>query len=212
MTRHEKDAPTEGKIVYFLACAANSLAVFLNQTNFFAVGIVFNVNILIIIIRYIVIFDQYGNMPASEEVMVVILVFLVVLTPLKLIPSMFARLIKRFTDDWILHETKHMNLRNRSGYDVPGIKIAQFLPSAHNSHTHIADQGSTHSPGFFYFSKDPLSKKLYQLRFELHLYHMVTMHLFYFISTFVLINLLDIILCSMRPPLAMQAAGLACFG
>ena len=195
MTRHEKDAPTEGKIVYFLACAANSLAVFLNQTNFFAVGIVFTVNVLIIIIRYIVIFDTYGNMPPSEEVMVVILVFLVVLTPLKLIPSLFARLIKRFTDDWILHETEHMNLRNRSGYDVPGIKIAQFmfLPSAHNSHRHITDKGSTHSPGFFYFSKDPLSKKLYRLRFELHLYHMVTMHLFYLIFTFVLINLLDIV-------------------
>ena len=195
MTRHEKDAPTEGKIVYFLACAANSLAVFLNQTNFFAVGIVFTVNILIIIIRYIVIFDHYGNMPPSDEVMVVILVFLVVLTPLKLIPSMFARLIKRFTDKWILHETEHMNQRNRSGYDVPGIKIAQFmfLPSAHNSHSHIADKGSTHSPGFFYFSKDPLSKKLYRLRFELHLYHMVIMHMFYFISTFVLVNLLDIV-------------------
>ena len=128
--------------------------------------------------------------------MMVFLIIITVLLPLKLIPTVFANTLQRLTDSWVLHKTNHMNLRNRSGYNVPGIEMAlfMFLPSASNTHEHIPSRGFTVNPGFFYFSKDPLSKKLYRLRFELQLFHKITMHLFYLIVTFVFTNTIDILL------------------
>ena len=195
-TRHEKDMTLLGTIVYILSCAFNTLAILLSQITFFALGFPFFTNFVLIIIRYLVNIDQYDNMPASHQLMIVSLVIVIVLLPLRLLPTVFAKILQHLTDTWVLHKTHQINLRNRSGYDVPGIETAlfMFLPSANNTHGHIFSKGSTANPGFFYFSKDPLSKKLYRLRFELQLFHKLTMHLFYLIGTFIFLNTIDILL------------------
>jgi len=123
------------------------------------------------------------------------MVLVVVLLPLKLCLLFFARLLKHLTDKWILRPTHHMNQRNRSGYNVPGILISNymFLPSANNTHDQIISPGSVKDPGFYYFSKDPLSRKLYQLRFEIQIFCKVCMHLFYITMSFVMINMLHLL-------------------
>ena len=200
MSRHEKDMELVGKVIYILACAFNSLAIFLTQMVFYVVGVPYFTNILIIIMRFIVNFDEYDSLPDTPPFMVNILILLVVLLPLKFFSIMFARWVQHLTENWILHKSHlhHINKRNRSGYDMPGINIAlfvfMFLPSANNTHKHIGSRGSTDHAGFFYFSKDPLSKKLYRLRFEVHIFCKVTMHMFYVTTSFVLINTFHIVM------------------
>eukprot|EP00092_Neocalanus_flemingeri_P011540 GFUD01012436.1.p1 GENE.GFUD01012436.1~~GFUD01012436.1.p1 ORF type:complete len:649 (-),score=97.52 GFUD01012436.1:25-1743(-) len=196
MTRHGGDAEMKGKMVYLLACACNALAIFMTQTSYYSLGLPFLTNFLIVIIRYIVGFDQYDTMPSSADFIIIILVFVTVLMPLKFIPVLIAKLINHFTEEMILHKTVHMNMRNRSGYDVPGLHTAlfMFLPSATNHHGHINKRGLTLSPGFYYFSKDPISRELFRLRFELQIFCKFAMHLFYLTASFVLVNMMHIIL------------------
>ena len=196
MTRHGADAEMKGKLVYFLACAFNSMAIFITQIAYHALGLPFLTNCLIIVIRYIVGFDQYGNMPNSAPFIIVILVFVTVLMPLKFVPVLTAQIINHFTEEMVLHKTLHVNVRNRSGYDVPGIHTAlyMFLPSASNNYKHICSRGSTPNPGFYYFSKDPISRKLFRLRFEVQIFCKFAMHLFYLTTAFIEINLMHILL------------------
>ena len=71
----------------------------------------------------------------------------------KIMPTLMSRMLLEFSDSWILQETGQRNMRNRSGHGMTGCKTRfMFLPSC--------------NPGFFYFSKDPLSRRLYRLRFE----------------------------------------------
>ena len=198
MTRHEKDAEFSGKIVYFLACAFNSFAIFLSQIVYFAVGLPAFICVLIYVIRLIVNFDQYDTMPNSVKEIIVILVIAVVILPLKFIPIKVAEVMKFLTERFFLHKTYHINERNRSGYDVPGFDTAlyMFLPSSHNDLSHVDNKESFQNPGFFYFSKDPLSKKLYRLRFEIQLFCKVLMHTFYLAFSFFFINILHILLMS----------------
>ena len=84
MTRHAPDAELKGKIVYLLACTANSLVIFLSQVSYYAIGLPYFTSILIIIIRLIVRFDEYGELPDnSDPHMMVLLVLVVVLLPMK---------------------------------------------------------------------------------------------------------------------------------
>ena len=121
------------------------------------------------------------------------MVLLVVIVPLKLIPIKFAKTLDKITNDWIMNLPKHLHARNTSGYDVPGMKKAlfMFLPSSSNSHGHIHKKSSS-GAGFFYFSKDPLSRKLYQLRFECHLFCKVAMHSLYFALVVAMVNTIHI--------------------
>ena len=121
-----------------------------------------------IIIRKVVNFDEYGDMPNSDSSMIVILMLLVVILPLKFVPIKFARLLDQLSNDWILNQSHHTNGHNGIGYNVPGVNKAlfMFLPSA--------------------------TKKLYQLRFECHLFCKIVMHTFYLASTVIMINLFHI--------------------
>jgi len=195
MTRHEKDAELDGMVVYWFACMFNSMAIFLTQIPYFAVGLPFFTTLVAVCVRFIVNLDDYDSLPSSESTMMSFMVLVVVLLPLKLFLLFFARLLKHSTDTWILRPTHHVNLRNRSGYDVPGILISNymFLPSANNQHEQISSPGSVKDPGFYYFSKDPLSRKLYQLRFEIQIFCKVSMHLFYITMSFVMINMLHLL-------------------
>ena len=63
MTRHGRDSEKLGKLVYFFSCICNSLAIFLSQISYFAIGLPYFLNVLIIIIRRIVNLDEYANLP-----------------------------------------------------------------------------------------------------------------------------------------------------
>ena len=91
-----------------------------------------------------------------------------------------------------------MSERIRSGYDVPGFETAlyMFLPSSHNDLSHVDNKESFANPGFYYFSKDPLSRELYRLRFEIQLFCKVLMHTFYLVFSFILINTIHLLLLS----------------
>ena len=195
MTRHEKDAELEGMVVYWFACMFNSMAIFLTQIPYFAVGLPFFTTLVAVCVKSIVNLDEHDSLPSSESTMMSFMVLVVVLLPLKLCLLFFARLLKHLTDKWILRPTHHVNQRNRSGYNVPGILISNymFLPSANNTHDQIISPGSVKDPGFYYFSKDPLSRKLYQLRFEIQIFCKVCMHLFYITMSFIMINMLHLL-------------------
>ena len=196
MTRHERDTEKLGKLVYLLSCLCNSLAIFLNQTCYFALGLPYFLNILIIIIRSTDNLDEYDSLPNSKEFVIHALVIAVVILPLKFIPKKFAGLLRLFDEKFILRHNHHIKRGNRSGYDVPGYETALFMfhPSSNNNHEHINNGGASSHPGFFYFSRDPISKKLYQLRFETKIFCKVAMHTFYLAFTFVLLNTLHVVM------------------
>ena len=196
MTRHENDAGMVGKVVYFLSCISNSFAIFLSQIVYFTVGFPSFICVLIYIIRLIINFDEYDAMPESAEMVVIFLVLTFVLLPLKLVPIKVAELIKWLTERFFLHKTFHTNERNRSGYNVPGFETAlyMFLPSSNNDLSHVHNKESFENPGFYYFSKDPLSRDLYRLRFEVQLFCKVLMHTFYLGFSFLFLNILHILL------------------
>ena len=198
MTRHAKDAEILGKIVYFLACVFNSFAIFLSQIVYFTIGLPYLICILIYVIRMIVNFDKYDQIPNSVPSIIIFLVLTLVLLPLKFFPIKVAEIIKILTDRFFLHKKYHMNERNRSGYDVPGFKMAlfMFLPSSHNNLSHVNNKESFVNPGFYYFSKDPLSKELYRLRFEVQMFCKVLMHTFYLGVSFFFLNTLHLLLLS----------------
>ena len=137
-------------------------------------------------------------MPDSVPMIIVFLVLTLVILPLKLIPIKFGEMIKFLTERFFLHKKYHMNEHNRSGYDVPGFETAlfMFLPSAHNNLSHVDNKEAFSNPGFYYFSKDPLSRELYRLRFEIQLFCKVLMHTFYLVFSFILINTIHLLLLS----------------
>ena len=193
MTRHNNDSTTLGKIVYLLACFFNSLAIFATQTTFYIFGFPYCSGLLMVIIRYMGDFDEYDTITKPNDYMLVILYFVTVLMPLKLIPILFDRMVQYFTNRWILCKTYHLNVGNRSGYDLSGRVHSMFLPSSMNTYDHVADNQSTVKPGFLYFSKDLTSKELYRLKFETHIFHKISVHSLYLISTYLLLNTLHLI-------------------
>ena len=196
MTRHAQDAELGGKLVYLLASAVNSLAILLTQISYYTIGLPYFTSILIIIIRLIVRFDEYGELPdESHPAMMVILVLVVVLLPLKFMPTMMSRMLEEFSNSWILQETSHMNERNRSGYQVTGCETQyMFFPAAKNCHAHLNNSGLSLNPGFFYFSNDPLTRRLYRLRFEAQVFCKVAMHFFYLVTSFAMLSTVHIVL------------------
>ena len=71
-----------------------------------------------------------------------------------------------------------------------------FLPSSHNNLSHVNNKESFVNPGFYYFSKDRLSKELYRLRFEVQMFCKVLMHTFYLGVSFFFLNTLHLLLLS----------------
>ena len=193
MTRHKQDSTTLGKLVYLLACLFNSFAIFVTQTTFYIFGFPYCSGLLMVIIRYIGDFDEYDAITKPNNYMLVILYFVTVLMPLKLVPILFDRMVQYFTNRWILCKTYHLNVGNRSGYDLSGGVHSMFLPSSMNTYDHVADNQSTVKPGFLYFSKDPTSKQLYRLKFETHIFYKICVHSLYLISTYLLLNTLHLI-------------------
>ena len=188
MTRHATDASLFGKLVYFLACFFNSLAIIVSQTTFYVIGLPYLTCILLVVMRYVARFDEYDPLVEPTETMIIILYYVIVLMPLKFVPKLFDSLVKMFTDRCILHKTYHLNNRNRSGYEISGVIHPMFLPCSVNKFDHVADIETTLNPGFSYFSNDPQSKRLYRLKFEIHIFHKIVMHVLYLVGTFVLIN------------------------
>ena len=192
MLRHSGDVEMCGKLVYFAACFFNSGAIFITQVIYYALGLPFLLSLLLIVIRYIVGFDAFDDLPDSSPTVIFFLIIIFVLLPLKFIPISVGRMLKYIADDLIIQKKTHIAQRNRSGYEVPGFETAlyMFLPSATN-HT---NQLTSVAPGFSYFSRDPLSRKLYRLKFEVQIFCKCMMHLFYVASSFVLINTIHIFL------------------
>ena len=188
MTRHANDMALSGKIVYFLACFFNSLAIFVSQTTFYIVGLPYFQNALMVTIYYIKNSDEYDAVTKPNDYMMAILNFVVVLIPLKLIPKIFDLLAKHFTSKWILHKTHHVNNQNRSGYDSSGVVHSLLLPCSVNKFDHINNEESTVAPGLSYFNKDPKSRHLFRLKFETHIFHKVLVHFLYLIRTCVLLS------------------------
>ena len=120
MTRHQNDSSLIGKLIYFLACFFNSLAIIISQSTFYVIGFPYFTCVLMVIMRYISGFDEYAPLVEPTVSMMVILYFVVVLIPLKYVPEMFDALVKIFTDRWMFHKTHHLNNRNRCGYDISG--------------------------------------------------------------------------------------------
>ena len=164
MIRHQNDSSLKGKIVYFLTCFFNSLAIFSTQTTFYIIAFPYLTGVLLVVMRNTARFDEYDPITKPTNWMTIILYYVVVLIPLKFIPKLFDCFIHKFTDYWILHKTHHMNKRNRSGYDLSVDVHSMFLPCAINNYDHVADDEATVNPGFSYFSKDPTSKRLYRQR------------------------------------------------
>ena len=69
-----------------------------------------------------------------------------------------------------------------------------FLPCSVNTYDHVADNEATLNPGFAYFSEDPNSKRLYRLKFEIHIFHKVTVHILYLIGTCFLLSTTHLVL------------------
>ena len=176
-----------------MTCFFNSLAILATQTTFYIIAFPYFTGILLVIIRNIARFDEYDPIPKPTDSMTILLYLFVVLIPLKFIPNVFDSLIKMFTDRWILHKPHHLNNKNRSGYDTSGAVHSMFLPSASNNYDHVGDEEATVNPGFSYFSRDPTSKRLYRLKFEIHIFHKVIMHTLYLISTFCLLNTIHLV-------------------
>ena len=193
MTRHKQDSTTLGKLVYLLACLFNSFAIFVTQTTFYIFGFPYCTGLLMVIVRYIGDFDEYDAITKPNDSMTVLLYFVIVLIPLKFIPTLFDRMVQFFTNRWILYKTHHMNVRNRSGYNLSGGVHSLFLPSSTNTYDHVADDQSAINPGFSYFSKDPISKQLYRLKFETHIFHKISVHILYLFSTYLLLNTVHLI-------------------
>jgi hypothetical protein len=187
MTRHANDMTFIGKVVYFLACLFNSLAIFVSQTTFFIFGLPYFQIILMGTIRYIKNSHENDAVTKPNDYMMAILNFVVVLIPLKFIPKMFDLLAERFTSKWILHKTHHVNNQNRSGYDLSGVVHSLFLPCSVNKFDHIADKESTVAPGISYFGKEHNSRHLYRLKFETHVFHKILVHTLYLTSIFVIL-------------------------
>ena len=154
MTRHAADCELKGKLIYFLACFSNSVAVFLSQTAYYTIGLPFLVNVLIIIIQEISGANEFEGLPKSNPSIIVVLIFVAVIMPLKVAPILFSKLLKFFTGEILMQQTRHLNGRTRSGYNVTDTASFMFLPSATNCHNHInsvtAGAGKL-SPGFYYF-------------------------------------------------------------
>ena len=182
-----------GKLVYLLACFFNSISIFTSQTFFFASGINFLFVCLCIFIRYTVGFDPFDDFPNSNEYIIYFLIIVFVIMPLTLIPIRVAKFLKNTTDNFVLFKTFHQNERNRSGYDVTGLDTAlfMFLPSSTNNFQHLCLKNKVFA-GFSYFSEDKMSRKLYKLKFETALFCKCTMHVFYLLSSFILINIFHI--------------------
>ena len=193
MTKHKQDSTTLGKLVYLLACLFNSFAIFVTQTTFYIFGFPYCTGLLMVIVRYIGDFDEYDAITKPNDSMTVLLYFVIVLIPLKFIPTLFDKMVQFFTNRWILCKTYHLNVRNRSGYDLSGGVHSMFLPSSTNTYDHVADDQSTINPGFSYFSEDPISKQLYQLKFETHIFHKICVHVLYLFSTYLLLNTVHLI-------------------
>ena len=83
---------------------------------------------------------------------------------------------------------------NRSGYDISSTLQSMFLPSANNNYDQVGNDEATLNPGFSYFSKDPKSKYLYRLKFEIHIFHKVLLHILYLIISFCLLNTIHLVL------------------
>ena len=69
-----------------------------------------------------------------------------------------------------------------------------FLPCSFNKYDHVADNEATLKPGFAYFSEDPNSKRLYRLKFEIHIFHKITLHILYLIGTCFLLSTAHLVL------------------
>ena len=194
MTRHQKDSSMIGKLVFFLACFFNSLAIVVTQTTFYIVGFLYFTGILLVILRKISGFDEYDAITKPTAEVTIVLVLVIVLVPLKFIPKMFDYLVKVATDKWILRKNYHLNKRNRTGYDITGVVHSMFLPGSFNNYDHIADDELTVNPGCSYFSKDITSKQLYRLKFGIQIFHKVLLHVLYLICTSGLLNTVHIVL------------------
>ena len=120
MIRHQNDSSLIGKLVYFLACFFNSIAIIVSQSTFYIIGFPYLTCVLLVIMRYISNFDEYSALVEPTDTMIVILYFVVVLVPLKFVPEMFDAMVKICTDRLFFHKTHHMNNHNRSGYDISG--------------------------------------------------------------------------------------------
>ena len=155
-----------GKLVYLLACLSNSLVIFVTQITYYSLGLIYFGFSLVAFLCYITNTDEYDSMIIPEnEVIIVILQFIIVLMPLKFIPILFSRMLQYLTNDWIFWKNFHINARNRSGYDLPDADKALFLfmPCSTNDCNHIMNQyDQSINPGFSYFSKCATSRGLYR--------------------------------------------------
>ena len=68
-----------------------------------------------------------------------------------------------------------------------------FLPFASNNYDHVGDKEASANPGFSYFSKDPKSKQLYRLKFEIHIFHKVVVHILFLVLTFFFLNTIHLV-------------------
>ena len=87
MTRHQNDSSMIGKLVFFLACFFNSLAIVVTQTTFYIVGFLYFTGILLVILRKISGFDEYDAITKPTDGVTIVLVLVIVLVPLKFIPK-----------------------------------------------------------------------------------------------------------------------------
>ena len=70
-----------------------------------------------------------------------------------------------------------------------------FFPCASNNFDQLSSSSSTpQAPGFSYFSCHTLSRKLYRLKFEVQIFNKCMMHIFYVMTSLVLINSVHILL------------------
>ena len=159
-------------------------------------GLPFLLSCVLVVIRYLVNIDMYDNFPNSSPEIIFFLIIICVLIPLKFIPFGVGTSLKYITENYIMQKNFHMTMRNRSGYGIPGFETGHFmlLPSATNNHRQLASNNAVPNPGFSYFSKYPISRKLFQLKFKIHIFCKCTMHLFYLMAYFLMLNTAHIVL------------------
>ena len=129
MIRHNSDITLFGSLTYLFACLLNTMAIFMTHIFYTLMALPFFVQSLITMIVQISAVDEFDNIPMPGETTCVILFFMCVVFPIKLIPCVFANMLENITDKMILHTTYHIRNRNRSGYEVRSLIKVCLIPT-----------------------------------------------------------------------------------
>ena len=173
--RHSGDLELKGKLVYFATCLMNTISIFLSMTMYYSLGLPNFIMMLIVIIRRVCGYsdeDKFIPLPESNDFIMEVMIIAFALGPLVLLPNGLAYFLHNKTSSFIMQEKDQRSAGVQSGYDVPGHRqgLYMFLPQSY------FDYRDPSAVLIKCFTRNPLSRKFYRLRFKLHLWNKTFVH------------------------------------